>query len=130
MLNVKNTDAARGTQKTLRGLSRDDQYRKVLRNMKWNLAAACPHLNSVSPRGLTVPEPQTTERNYQILPLRPTPRKAVQGGSLLCCSKRKEAGYISDKTLTLHMFDTSFNYTHSDTFKGKVTFENDFLSLS
>lgn len=40
MLNVKNTDAARGTQKTLRGLSRDDQYLKVLRNMKWNLAAA------------------------------------------------------------------------------------------
>lgn len=53
---------------------------KVPRNLKCNLAAACPHLISVSPRGL---KRQTLGLQREIAP------EAVQGESLLRWSKRR-----------------------------------------
>lgn len=44
----------------------------------------------------------------------PLLRRLRGGEGLLRQGRTRGQDYISGKTLTFHMFDTNFNYTHSD----------------
>ena len=83
------------------GGGRGDLSLRGLRNLKWTFLAAEGIGKNIRKTNM---EPQSAIAEEAAGGGRRSPRRGRTRGQ----------DYISGKTLTFHMFDTNFNYTHSD----------------